>query len=119
MKIAYISSIWFADVDMSYLHEAQQCMDITYFMIINNGKSASVVNIERGYPKSGLFQSDIYPELKQFKDCIDLNKTYVINYNSSHSYSIDSVKPFLQLYKHLIKNKAFRTALERAGQELF
>lgn len=104
MKIAYISSIWFADVDMSYLCEAQKCMDITYFMIITNGKSVSCVNIEKAYPKSGLFPSDIYPELLKFKGCIDLSKTFIVNCNAKHSYGIGSVKPFLQLFSYLRNN---------------
>ena len=104
MKIAYISSIWFADVDMSYLCEAQKCMDITYFMIITNGKSVSCINIEKAYSKSGLFPSDIYPELQKFKDCIDLSKTFIVNCNAKHSYGIGSVKPFLQLFSYLRKN---------------
>lgn len=103
MRIAYISSNWFADTDLSLLHSAQQIMDIDYYLVINNGRSVSVINLQKAYPKSGLFKSDIYPELQVFKDCIDLNKTYIVNSNAKHAISKEAISPYVQLYKALKK----------------
>ena len=34
MKIAYISSSAYSDVDLSYIGEAQKSLDITYFVLM-------------------------------------------------------------------------------------
>ena len=81
MKIAYLGKIQLSDVDMSYLHEAQQQADITYLMEVNpRFMKGPAFNIQQLYPKSGIFKAvDAYPEVKKFGSFIDLDKFYIIN----------------------------------------
>jgi glycosyltransferase involved in cell wall biosynthesis len=70
-----------SDVDLSYLHEAQQMADITYILEVCprflNGPAFSIGKI---YGKSGVFKAtDIYPELGRLSDFIDTERFYVVN----------------------------------------
>lgn len=81
MKIAYLGKIQLSDVDLSYLHEAQQMADITYIMEVNpRFLTGPAFNIKKIYPKSGLFKAtDIYPEFEKLQGFINLDKAYVLN----------------------------------------
>lgn len=81
MKIAYIGKIQLSDVDLSYLHEAQQNVDITYIMEVTpRFMKGPAFCIDKIYPKSGLFKAiDIYPEFVKFDGFIDINKFYILN----------------------------------------
>ena len=81
MKIAYLGKIQLSDVDLSYLHEAQQLADITYIMEVNpRFMQGPAFNIQKLFPKSGLFKAtDIYPEYNTLKDFINLDQCYVLN----------------------------------------
>ena len=84
MKVAYISPIFYSDVDLSYLNELKKVADVYYFIPIGPLKKAAAVDIEKIYPKAGLFPSSIYPELDKFGNLIDLNKTFIINRTAPH-----------------------------------
>ena len=81
MKIAYISPIYFSDVDLSYLSHAQSSSDITYFVpIFNHNLKGAAFNLSSCFNKYGIFMgTDIYPQLNNFKKIIDTTKFYVIN----------------------------------------
>ena len=81
MKVAYLGKIQLSDVDLSYLHEAQKIVDITYFMEVSpRFLQGPAFNIRQLYPKSGIFKAaEIYPEFKKYADFIDINKFYVVN----------------------------------------
>ena len=74
MKIAYISPIYFSDVDLSYLSHAQQELDITYFAsIISNQGTGAAFNLQQQENSYGIFQATkIYPELEKFGHLVDL-----------------------------------------------
>lgn len=80
MKIAYISYLPIADVDFSYLHEAQKLMDITCYMFVNpHHIKRSVVNFHTLLDKSGVYNATEFPELACYRDYFDLAKIKVIN----------------------------------------
>lgn len=80
MKIAYISYLPIADVDFSYLHEAQKLMDITCYMFVNpHHIKRSVVNFHTLLDKSGVYNATEFPELACYRDYFDLDKIKVIN----------------------------------------
>lgn len=80
MKIAYISYLPIADVDFSYLHEAQKLMDITCYMFVNSHHiKRSVVNFHTLLDKSGVYNATKFPELACYRDYFDLDKIKVIN----------------------------------------
>ena len=81
MKIAYLGKIELSDIDLSYLHEAQQLADITYILEVNprfmRGPAFSIPCLHQ---HSGVFKAtDIYPELKRMDGFIDTEKFYVVN----------------------------------------
>ena len=69
MKIAYISPIYFSDVDLSYLSHAQSSIDITYFVpIFNHNLKGAAFNLSNCVDKYGIFMgTDVYPQLNNFK----------------------------------------------------
>lgn len=81
MKIAYLGKIQLSDVDLSYLHEAQQMADITYFMEVNpRFMKGPAYNIDHVYGKSGVFKAtDAYPEFEKYGKLINLDKFYIVN----------------------------------------
>ena len=81
MKIAYLGKIQLSDVDLSYLHEAQQLADITYIMEVNpRFLKGPAFNIPHIYPHDGVFKAtDAYPEFRKYAPFIDVDKFYVVN----------------------------------------
>ena len=99
MKIAYISPIFYSDVDISYLSELRKIpeAEIFYFIPIGPLKKSAAINIDNIYPHRGIFQASIYPELSRFADIIDLNHTYVINRTSAHSSYPENIMVYIKL----------------------
>ena len=99
MKIAYISPIYFSDVDLSYLSHAQKELDITYFapIVSNNGKGAAF-NLENFKNTYGIFYAtEIYPELQKFGHIVDLKKFYIINSPAKKMWNIKNILLHLKL----------------------
>ncbi len=89
MKIAYISTPHFSDVDLSYLSTAQKYLDITYYMWVHpRSIRKAAVNIQTVYPKSGVFSASIYPELNAFGKLVDKAKFFIINRVAKRSFSL-------------------------------
>lgn len=80
-KIAYYGSIQLADADFSYLHEAKNMADITYYMeVCPRYMNGPALSISKLYPKSGIFKArDMYKEFEKYDGFIDLDKAYVVN----------------------------------------
>lgn len=81
MKIAYLGKIQLSDVDLSYLHEAQQLSDVTLIMEVTpRFMKGPAFNIQQLYPHSGVFKAvEAYPEFQKYASFIDLDKFYVVN----------------------------------------
>lgn len=105
MKIAYISPIFYSDVDLSYLNELKKMADVYYFIPIGPLTKAAAVDVEKIYPKAGILPSSVYPELAKFENLIDLNKTYIINRTAPHVSYPQNLRVYWQLYKFLKREK--------------
>lgn len=81
MKVAYMGKMQLSDVDLSYLHTAQQKADITFFLEVTprfqNGPAFSLPTI---YKRTGVFKAvKAYPELARYAQFIDIDKFFVVN----------------------------------------
>ena len=105
MKVAYISPIFYSDVDFSYLNELRKLAEVYYFIPIGPLKKAAAVDIENIYPKAGIFPASIYPELNKFGKLIDMDKTYIINRTAHHVSYPSNIRVYWDLYKFIKKQK--------------
>lgn len=93
MKIAYISYLPLADVDFSYLHEAQKIMDITcYMLVLPNHIKRSVINFHTRIESSGVYETTEFPELSCYKDYLNLNRIKVINIANTRNWQIEAFR---------------------------
>ena len=105
MKIAYISPIYYSDVDISYLNELKHLADVYYFIPLGPLKQAAAIDIDSIYPQAGILPSYVYPELKKFESFIDLDKTFIINRTASHvSYPLN-IKVYWELCRFLKRER--------------
>ena len=98
MKIAYISPIYFSDVDLSYLQELSQHADVYYFIPLGPIIKGAAINVDKLLPYSDILPATAYPELDKFKHIIDLQKTYIIN-NGNNSKIQNLILTFKLLRK--------------------
>lgn len=104
MRIAYISYLPLADVDFSYLHEAQKIMDITCYMFVNpHHIKRSVVNFHNLLDKSGVYEASDFSELTCYNGYLDLNKIKVINIADTKRWQVEALKLLNSLSKQLDK----------------
>lgn len=103
MKVAYISPIFYSDVDLSYLNELRKLADVYYFIPIGPLKKAAAVDIENIYPEAGIFTASIYPDLRKYESLIDLDKTFIINRTAPHVSYPQNIKVYWELYKFIKK----------------
>lgn len=93
MKIAYISYLPLADVDFSYLHEAQKVMDITCFLFVNPRHiKRSVIHIGDILKTTGIYESDVFPELGVYEGFLDLKKIKVVNVAETKHWEFSALK---------------------------
>jgi glycosyltransferase involved in cell wall biosynthesis len=102
MKIAYISSSWFADIDFSIINVMRKKVDLYYYLIITpDSLKKTAINIKKQYPVSGIFKTNIYPEIEQFSDLFDIEKTYIVNICSENI--IEHIYVFAKLLLQLFR----------------
>ena len=93
MRIAYISYLPIADVDFSYLHEAQKIMDITCYMFVNpHHIKRSVINFHTLLDKTGVYEASEFPELACYNGYLALNKIKVINIANTRHWKVEAFK---------------------------
>lgn len=99
MKIAYISPIYFSDVDLSYLSHAQKELDITYFApIISNITKGAAFNLQEQKNCYGIYPAlEIYPELEKFSHLINLQKFKIINSPAKKMWHIKNLLLHIKL----------------------
>ena len=106
MKVAYLGKIQLSDVDLSYLHHAQQLADITLIIEVTpRYMRGPAIDIKHIYPRSGLFKAvEAYPEFEKYQDFIDISRFYVLN-TCGRFWQLKSFWTNLLLLKFLWKNK--------------
>ena len=105
MRIAYISPIFYSDVDLSYLNELKKKAEVYFFIPIGPLKKAAAVDIDKVYPKSGILPASVYPELKKFGRLIDLDKTFIINRTAPHVSYPQNLFLYFKLFRFLKKGQ--------------
>ncbi len=107
MKILYLSTPSFADCDMPLVRAMQsKGHDVTYLlMLAPHNLQYTIIDIKKKYPRTGVFPSSVYPELKAFDGYIDMDKFFVANRTSNKSYSLSYWKKTLAIYRFIRKNK--------------
>jgi glycosyltransferase involved in cell wall biosynthesis len=98
MKIAYISPIYFSDVDLSYLQELSKYADVYYFFPLGPITKGAAINVEKLVPHSEILPATAYPELDKFKHIINIEKTFIIN-NGNNSRIQNLILTFKLLRK--------------------
>lgn len=90
MKILYLSTPSFADCDIPLVRAMQsKGHDVTYLlMLAPHNLQYTIIDIKKKYPRTGVFPSSVYPELKAFDGYIDMDKFFVANRTSNKSYSL-------------------------------
>lgn len=107
MKILYLSTPSFADCDIPLVRAMQsKGHDVTYLlMLAPHNLQYTIIDIKKKYPRTGVFPSSVYPELKAFDGYIDMDKFFVANRTSNKSYSLVYWKKTLAIYRFIRKNK--------------
>ena len=105
-KIAYLGNIPLTDTDFSYLNEAQNMADITYYVEVSpRYMNGTALSFKQLYPKSGIFKArDIYREFEKYEGFIDLDKAYVVN-ATGRWWALKSFWLHMALLFKLIVNK--------------
>lgn len=88
LKIAYLSSRFFSDVDLSFLMEAKEMADIDYYVpIFRKYYKGAAFNIQKPSPKFGIYPAiELYPELTPCSRLIDANRFFVVNSYAMHMW---------------------------------
>ena len=107
MKILYLSTPSFADCDMPLVRAMQsKGHDVTYLlMLAPHNLQYTIIDIKKKYPRTGVFPSSVYPELKAFDGYIDMDKFFVANRTSNKSYSLSYWEKTLAIYRFIRKKK--------------
>ena len=81
MKIIYYSHGFFTDCDFPLIRELQsRGLDVEYYMpVASFSLKSSLLDLDKLYPKTGIFPASVYPAFQTYKDEIDLSKVYVVN----------------------------------------
>lgn len=104
MKIAYVSYLPIADVDFSYLHEAQKILDITCYMFVSPQHiNRSVVNFHTLLSKTGVYEAMEFPELSIYENYLNLEKIKVINIANTKNWQFCAFKILREMVKKMDK----------------
>ena len=106
MKIAYISSIAYADLDLSLVKHLLQYADVTYFMLVGPNRKSTAIDLSKTCLNEGLTNARLLPELSCFSSFIELDKTFVVYSSSKRGLSWATLKKDHSLYCFL-KEKHF------------
>lgn len=102
MRVAYLSSTPFSDVDISYLIEAQKQFDITYFLEVTpSTRQKAAVDLSSFNKPSGIYCAADIKQFNKFVQLIDLSKVYVIQKAATTNHSILAFKENRALKKFL------------------
>lgn len=106
MKILYYSKPYFGDCDFPLIKALRkQGHDVTViFSMTPHSLKTNVFNIEKIYPKDGIFPITIYPELASFAKYLSLDNIYIANDTKGH-FSWQQIKQTIKLMAFFRKGK--------------
>lgn len=103
MKVIYISSIAYSDVDISMLIDAQKIMDITYVGLVGiNNRRSCAIDLRDSDIHLGINYGVEIPQLQKFRTIIDLHKVIMFCTETKHAYEPKAFLRNYQLYRFII-----------------
>ncbi len=106
MKIAYISRPSLADADFPLIKEMQKNADVTFYLFITPYNCrATLFNIQKVYPKFGIFPATIYPEFSIFQNYLNTKNIRIVNFTKRSDFHPKNLLVMLLLLKELIQKK--------------
>lgn len=103
MKILYYTKPYFADCDFPLIQEMQnRNIDVRMYMPLEYGFSKSVLfDFKNPIKKYGIVKASKIPDMQIFKDCIDLNRLYLIVGYYKGPSAIRTAILWLTVYLHM------------------
>lgn len=101
LKVAYISPTYFANVDISFIHEMQKYCDLHYFAITHPNYGGCAIAHPTQITEAGIYDASNIEQMDVFKDIIDLTKTKLVVRNHKSSLSWPELKVTHRLKKML------------------
>lgn len=106
MKVAYISSVAFSDVDLSLLNRLQSKAEIDYYIqLYPNGLKGAAVNINCLFEGNGVFPHTIYPELDRISQKLNQTNVFAFNATKNRLLSLARIKAAIVLFNKLYKGQ--------------
>lgn len=103
MKVLYISSPFYFDMDLSLVQQLKEKVELIYLIDVPNyADKSTAFNIQLN-KKAGIFPAKAYKELLQFADFINLEKTFIINRTSKKTYDFSNIHLQFQISKFVEK----------------
>jgi glycosyltransferase involved in cell wall biosynthesis len=93
MRILYISSPSFFDMDLSFIQKLSNKVDLFFLLDVPIcERTSSSLNICDKNIRCGIYKAKTYIELDEFEEYINIDKTFVIHRTSKKNYSFSNVK---------------------------
>lgn len=105
MKVAYISSIAFADLDLSLIQSLSSNVDVAYYMLVGLNKKSTAIDLSDVDLSDGITCASSVNKLRVFSKFINLSNTYIVYSSSSKGYSLANLRKGWDLYHHLKHNE--------------
>lgn len=77
MKIAYISSYAYSDLDISMMEKAQQLLDIDYYILLGHSRAAAALDLRDIRLKNMLTCASEIDYFRRFENIMNLNRVFV------------------------------------------
>lgn len=103
MKLAYISSVSYADTDFPLIREYQRLgHDVRFFISLPCfSLRSTLIDIKEQDPRSEILPASTYRELDVYKDYIDLSKVYIINRTEQSELKLSTLSLSVKLNRLL------------------
>lgn len=102
MKVAYISPVYFSDVDLSLLPSLMEEVDIDYYIPISTAvHKGAAIAVDKVIPINDIIGAESYEELGKLSNILPVKRCYVINNCCKRLRSIKSFWLSFKFYKFL------------------
>lgn len=102
MKIAYVSSPYFADCDIPLIQCLQEIVSVTYILCVNDkSKGMTHIHINKLKDKGNIYPSSFFPELSYLSAYVDLEKTFIQNMPAAYDLSPENIKAVYKTVRFL------------------
>lgn len=108
MKIIYYSPSFFSDCDFPLIKELQEKgIDVHYYIPLHyNFKSSSILEFDKPIRKWGIYKASGIKEMQAYKECLDLDRLYLICGFVSRWWFVLSWLLYMYVLIHMYLQKA-------------